>query len=911
MSTIKISQLPILTQLEANTANTVFVGVDIATQTTAKFTATTLAQGLYSNNDLVVGQNPLVFSNTVGQFSGSDPLYTQINLQNFNSNGSADFVITADTGTNANSYIDLGINNSKWNSATYGQTAEYPYDGYLIVQGPGTVGSGNLVIGTTSTNTSLVIVAGGLANSNVIASFNQNSVIINEPSTITANSSLPGLVINQYGSGQALVINDAPNDTTPFTVNWDGNTSIGSLSANGYKLLVVGNVNVTGNVYTNGSFVLSDGSLAASNNYVNANDAFVLSTAIAYANVGLSIAQSAYNNSNASFNTANAGYNVANLAFVVANNAWNTANTANTTANIALSTAQAAYNQANTSNTYVKNNYVANTSTITLNNLVVGGNLYANNVGTSVSFNSVTSNNAVFSQNITVLGTLTCNTAQGNVFFSNITTISSQANIIQWLAQTNPPAQTLGQVWFSANDVSLVEDTDVANDRPLVGKVLYEKVYNGSGATIAANSWVRLAGAVTATAIPYVVLADATNAANSFVSGFIKNSIANGSYGYVYTQGIVNNLNASTYNNGDILFLSTIPGAAQNTAPTGANVVVQLAKVLSNSGTVGKLQVNILPQPSWGKNNGSVLYALNNIVVASNTISINDSTQSVTLAGSIGLNGSITMNNTSFLANSFGVGIIGSTNGAYQPPLADGTMLQITGKDGVNSKLINDAAGNGVYALYNGRSMRGTAQSPSASQAGDILVRFGGTGYGNTGFGGVLSGGAKIDYIALENYTDTSKGTQILLATTPVGSNSLVNVATYTANSVNYYQNTALFVANTIHYNANYNNVTVTQLANKANSVYANGRTGQITTNGANINKGSVVSFTVYNTYITSAKDVVILNVASGASVGYGLTVNSVTPGSFTVCVNNCDGTPSGSNAADTLVINFAIINVT
>ena len=80
MSTVKISQLPLITSLDANTSNSLFMGVDIPTGTTGKFTAHTLAQGLYSYEVLNVGENPVVLSNTVSQFSGSDATYLQIKI---------------------------------------------------------------------------------------------------------------------------------------------------------------------------------------------------------------------------------------------------------------------------------------------------------------------------------------------------------------------------------------------------------------------------------------------------------------------------------------------------------------------------------------------------------------------------------------------------------------------------------------------------------------------------------------------------------------------------------------------------------------------------------------------------------------------------------------------------------------
>ena len=107
MSTIKISQLPPFANISSNTSNTILVGVDTANLITGQVTVTSLAHQMFANNYLVVGQNyGTIFSNTVGQFSGSDPAFLQVNLQNFNSNGSGDYIVTADTGTNSNSYID-------------------------------------------------------------------------------------------------------------------------------------------------------------------------------------------------------------------------------------------------------------------------------------------------------------------------------------------------------------------------------------------------------------------------------------------------------------------------------------------------------------------------------------------------------------------------------------------------------------------------------------------------------------------------------------------------------------------------------------------------------------------------------------------------------------------------------------
>lgn len=256
MSTIKISQLPALPSISTNTSNSLFIGVDIPSGVTGKFTATTLAQQLYSNNALVVGTNPLLFSNTIAQFSGSDPNFLQTNLQNFNSTGSADYIITADTGTNSTNYVDLGINNSQFNNVGY--TSMYPLDAYLYVQdATGNGNGGNLVIGTASSNTRINFIVAGTNVSNIVAYV--DSYGIHSPSIdaeIAANIAIQnGINTTQNTNIQSAwnTANTSLQNTSTITVN--------------NSLNIPGNLTVTGNVYANVSTSFLNNSYF--NGYVN------------------------------------------------------------------------------------------------------------------------------------------------------------------------------------------------------------------------------------------------------------------------------------------------------------------------------------------------------------------------------------------------------------------------------------------------------------------------------------------------------------------------------------------------------------------------------------------------------------------------------------------------------------------
>ena len=171
MSQIKISQLPIISAINANTSNTLFAGVDVGSGVTGQITAHTLAQGLYSNEVLNVGATPVTLPNTIAQFSLAGDSYIQTNLVNTNGGGTADIVVTANNGTDSTYFIDMGLANPafipgyEFNNLG---TAINPLDGYLYVQGGAGLG-GNLTIGTTTANTEVRLIAGGHDYGNVVA----------------------------------------------------------------------------------------------------------------------------------------------------------------------------------------------------------------------------------------------------------------------------------------------------------------------------------------------------------------------------------------------------------------------------------------------------------------------------------------------------------------------------------------------------------------------------------------------------------------------------------------------------------------------------------------------------------------------------------------------------------------------
>jgi hypothetical protein len=314
MSSVKISELAAITTINANTANTLLMGVDIPTGVTGKFTAHTLAQGLYLNEVLNVGNNSVVFPNTIAQFSGNSVTYLQVNMQNFTSAGSGDFIVTADTGTNANSFVDLGINNSTFSDAAY--SSMKPYDGYLYVHGPSDASaSGNLIVGTAAANANVSFIIGGTTSDNVVAKLTKTALELQRQITFAdgtsqntssasagsyANSAFikantPPAIANSaatYANGAFIQANAVfAQSNTVVGVNLTQNTSISSafIQANAAYTKANsalantsgtfdGTMFITGNLSVNGTLLLANSNFSATESAVTISASSTVAT---------------------------------------------------------------------------------------------------------------------------------------------------------------------------------------------------------------------------------------------------------------------------------------------------------------------------------------------------------------------------------------------------------------------------------------------------------------------------------------------------------------------------------------------------------------------------------------------------------------------------------------------------------
>jgi hypothetical protein len=141
------------------------------------------------------------------------------------------------------------------------------------------------------------------------------------------------------------------------------------------------------------------------------------------------------------------------------------------------------------------------------------------------------------------------------------------------------------------------------------------------------------------------------------------------------------------------------------------------------------------------------------------------------------------IDNTTFSSTQAMLGI--NASGVEEPAtIFPDTLVQAVGRPNKNSRVVQRSygstgvvGGDNAYAVWASYAARGSVTAPAALKANDILARLSANGYGTTTWG---SGGARIEFVALEDFTDLAKGTKINFWTTPAG-----QIASQTVASIN------------------------------------------------------------------------------------------------------------------------------
>ncbi len=155
----------------------------------------------------------------------------------------------------------------------------------------------------------------------------------------------------------------------------------------------------------------------------------------------------------------------------------------------------------------------------------------------------------------------------------------------------SPPAYSEGRVFYDSSDKSLSYYNDETDITMNIGREMWARVRNNSGATILNGKAVYINSAIGQ--LPTIRLAIASTLPSSRVIGLATHDIGDNENGYVTIIGEVKGLNTNSFNDGDILYLSAVSaGELTATKPSSPNLVVQMGVVEHAHINQGKILVH-------------------------------------------------------------------------------------------------------------------------------------------------------------------------------------------------------------------------------------------------------------------------------------------------------------------------------
>lgn len=155
---------------------------------------------------------------------------------------------------------------------------------------------------------------------------------------------------------------------------------------------------------------------------------------------------------------------------------------------------------------------------------------------------------------------------------------------------------TEGQIYWDTESRVLSVDLGVAGVSLQMGLEMYVYVRNVTGSTITNGQVVYVTGATGQT--PTIALAQANAANTSRLIGMATADIANNSFGYVTTFGIVRDIDTSAFAEGNIVYLSeSVAGGLTATAPDMPNYAIMVGSVLYAHASTGKICIR--PGLDW------------------------------------------------------------------------------------------------------------------------------------------------------------------------------------------------------------------------------------------------------------------------------------------------------------------------
>jgi hypothetical protein len=170
----------------------------------------------------------------------------------------------------------------------------------------------------------------------------------------------------------------------------------------------------------------------------------------------------------------------------------------------------------------------------------------------------------------------------------NLGTHNILPNSVRLSASPTGTLTNVGQLYWDVTNVTASIPLN-ANVTMQIGQEMYIRARNNTGVQINDGQVVYINDAQGNN--PTIALANADSVTTSEVVGIATENIAHNGTGFVTTFGIVNGINTSGYNDGDILYLSATNGTITNVIPSPPHNVVKVGIAL-NSTVNGKIFVH-------------------------------------------------------------------------------------------------------------------------------------------------------------------------------------------------------------------------------------------------------------------------------------------------------------------------------
>ena len=166
---------------------------------------------------------------------------------------------------------------------------------------------------------------------------------------------------------------------------------------------------------------------------------------------------------------------------------------------------------------------------------------------------------------------------------------------------TTSPVWEEGMLYYDINDNALSFYSDVPDVSLQLGQEMWVKAVNKTGSIIPNGTVVYIDGVQGQR--PTITQAIATSSMSASILGMTTHDVDINQNGYVTVFGLVRDLNTSSYNEGDIVYLSdTTPGSLTTTIPTPPNKRIKVGVVTTSHLNHGAILVHIEPDTKLNNN---------------------------------------------------------------------------------------------------------------------------------------------------------------------------------------------------------------------------------------------------------------------------------------------------------------------